>query len=331
MKLQLISIIILLAMLSACGGDEMPDNGPMLAAPDLPEATEVTTNSFLLDWEIVEGADAYQIDIATDNAFTSFVAPYENLRRSFSELSVENLDEATTYFVRIRAVAQSVTSENSNIVSVTTMSETNETPDDTTLKGKASFAVGMAVQAGRLSGEHERILLAEFDQITSEFEMKMNIMYPSEGNFDFSRADMTVDWAVANDIEVHGHALIWHNATPSWVENFNGTDAEFEAMVEDYIKTVVTRYKGKVRSWDVVNEAFEDQGGVLRNSVFRRKMGDDYIEKCHRWVREADPEVLIFYNDYNMVFDPIKRGAALGLVKDFQDRGVPVDGFGFQM
>ena len=128
-----------------------------------------------------------------------------------------------------------------------------------------------------------------------------------------------LSFAQANDMNVHGHALIWHNATPSWVQNFAGTDAEFEAMVKDYITTTVTRYKGKVRSWDVVNEAFEDGVVIpLRNSVFRQKMGDDYIKKCFQFARDADPDVLLFYNDYNMASSATKRTAMFNLVDELR-------------
>ncbi|MBJ7880680.1 endo-1,4-beta-xylanase [Gelidibacter salicanalis] len=157
----------------------------------------------------------------------------------------------------------------------------------------------------------------------------MNVMYPSQGNYNFSAADAIVDFAQANGMNVHGHALIWHNATPSWVENFAGTNAEFEAMVKDYITTTLTRYKGKVRSWDVVNEAFEDGSGhPLRNSVFRQKMGDDYIKKCFQFARDADPDVLLFYNDYNMASSSTKRAAMFKLVDDLGDL---IDGVGGQM
>jgi len=130
-------------------------------------------------------------------------------------------------------------------------------------------------------------------------------------------------------MNVHGHALIWHNATPTWVENFAGTDAEFEAMVKDYITTTVTRYKGKVRSWDVVNEALEDGSGhPLRNSVFKQKMGDDYIKKCFQFARDADPDILLFYNDYNMASSSTKRAAMFELVDGLGDL---IDGVGGQM
>lgn len=194
-----------------------------------------------------------------------------------------------------------------------------------------TFSVGTITRSSwvKAGGKHTEILKKEFSNITSEYEMKMNVMYPSQGNYDFSAADAMVDFAQANGLNVHGHALIWHNATPSWVENFAGTNAEFEAMVKDYITTTLTRFKGKVRSWDVVNEAFEDGSGhPLRNSVFRQKMGDDYIKKCFQFARAADPDVLLFYNDYNMASSATKRAAMFKLVDEL---GTLIDGVGAQM
>lgn len=315
-------------LLVSCGEGAIEE--PELVAPSLTEASEITSTSFSVDWDFVEGADAYQVDLAKDEAFTDFVSPYQESRQSFSEVRLTDLEAGTTYYFRARSIFRDSFSQYSNTLEVTTLTA-NDSEPGTSLKNSADFSVGMAVQVARLNGQHEEVLQREFNQITSEYEMKMNIMYPSESNFDFSRADATVDWALANGIEVHGHALIWHNATPGWVENYSGTDEAFEALIEDYIKTTVTRYKGKVKSWDVVNEAFEDNSGTLRNSVFRQKMGDDYLEKCHRWTREADPDVLIFYNDYSMVIDPTKRRATIAMVEDFLDRGVPIDGVGYQM
>ncbi|MBD1261949.1 endo-1,4-beta-xylanase [Maribacter polysiphoniae] len=200
------------------------------------------------------------------------------------------------------------------------------------LKGLATtFSVGMITRSSWVSGDNQYtdLLKQEFNNLTSEYEMKMNVMYPSEGNYDFSAADAIVNFAQANDMNVHGHALIWHNATPDWVTDFLGSDAEFEAMVQDYITTVVTRYKGKVRSWDVVNEAIDDgSGNPLRSSVFKDKMGDDYIRKCFQWARDADPDVLLFYNDYNIAASSSKRAAIFDLVDDL---GNLIDGVGAQM
>ncbi len=194
------------------------------------------------------------------------------------------------------------------------------------------FSIGMAVRDSRLSGKYDELLRKDFNNLTSEFQMKMDVMYPSEGNYNFGPADAIVNYAEANDIEVHGHALIWHNSTPSWVENFSGTDAEFETMIEDYITTVLTRYKGKVRSWDVVNEAIADGSNDLRfdDSVFRRRMGPDYIEKCYRFARNADPDVLLFYNDYNMAAVEGKRNAMFAIVDNLMTENL-IDGIGAQL
>lgn len=201
-----------------------------------------------------------------------------------------------------------------------------------TLKAAATtFSVGMITRRSYVNGggQHTQILKDEFNNLTSEYEMKMNVMYPSEGNYDFSAGDAIVNFAQNNGLNVHGHALIWHNATPSWVENFSGSNSEFEAMVKDYITTTMNHYKGKVRSWDVVNEAVDDgSGNPLRNSVFRQKMGDDYVKKCFQFARDADPDVLLFYNDYNVAASAGKRAAIFDLVDSLGDL---CDGLGAQM
>lgn len=193
-----------------------------------------------------------------------------------------------------------------------------------------TFSVGMAVKSNLLDGEHGDILVREFNNLTAEFEMKMNIMYPTEGTYDFTAADAIVNYGIDNNMDIHGHTLIWHNATPEWVENFSGTDLEFETMIKDYITTVMTRYSGKVRSWDVVNEAVEDGSNQLRNSVFRRRMGDDFISKCYQFARDADPNVLLFYNDYNITFDAGKQAAMFAIVDDLDSKNL-IDGVGAQM
>ncbi|WP_075590721.1 endo-1,4-beta-xylanase [Labilibacter marinus] len=245
-------------------------------------------------------------------------------------------NETGEYVVKLYVIYDGLTTIDSKMVKV---DENGICPDgfcgnadDSSLKAAATtFSVGTITRSGWVTagGKHTDILKKEFNNLTSEYEMKMNVMYPSEGSYNFSAGDAIVDFAMANDMNVHGHALIWHNATPSWVQNFSGTNAEFETMVEDYITTTVTRYKGKVRSWDVVNEALEDgSGNPLRNSVFRQKMGDDYIRKCFQFARNADPDVLLFYNDYNMASSSGKRAAMFDLVDDLGDL---IDGVGGQM
>tara|TARA_R110000868_G_scaffold304437_19_gene565361 strand:+ start:15853 stop:16920 length:1068 start_codon:yes stop_codon:yes gene_type:complete len=201
------------------------------------------------------------------------------------------------------------------------------------LRNSPTYPVGYAIQRQHLNNRSYIDLLREqSSSISAEYEMKMSPMYNDPNAINYDVVDEIVDFAELSEIRVHGHALLWHSAVPSWIQNYNGTDAEFESIIENYVKDVVGRYKGRIASWDVVNEAFDDgAGNPLRNSVFRQKMGDDYIEKVFRWAREADPDVLLFYNDYNMVANGSKLEKVIAMADDFLERGVPIDGIGFQM
>lgn len=211
--------------------------------------------------------------------------------------------------------------------------EGDASDQEPSLRNSPNFPMGFAIQERHLTNaQYVNLLKEDGASITAEYEMKMSPMYNNQAAINFDATDAFLAFAEQFDMRVHGHALIWHSATPSWIENFSGTDAEFESLIENYIKEVVGRYKGRIASWDVVNEAFEDGSGhPLRNSVFRQKLGPDYIAKAFEWAREADPDVLLFYNDYGIANDGTKLAAVIDLVDDFQERGIPIDGVGFQM
>lgn len=210
--------------------------------------------------------------------------------------------------------------------------ESPPTPEpDTPLKQAASFNVGMTVNSFNLTGKRSEILLREYDNITADYDMKMSFMYPNKGVYDFAAADKIVKYGTDNKLNVHGHTLIWHGSIPTWLKNFAGTDAEFETIIKDYITTVVTRYKGRVKSWDVVNEAIDDAtGNPLRSSIFRQKMGPDYIKKCYQWARDADPSCKLFYNDYDIERSVTKRAAYFSIVDVLKASNL-IDGCGEQM
>jgi len=209
--------------------------------------------------------------------------------------------------------------------------------DTNTLKnGAKDFFVGIAVNPSRVQdANYSAVYTKEFNSVTAENAMKMKSIFKgidSEGNLnlDWTNSDLIVDFAEANGINVHGHTLIWHESIPDFLKTFTGTNQEFESIIEKYITAVVSRYKGKISSWDVVNEAIADETSDLRASVFVERMGADYVKKCFQYARNADQEVKLFYNDYNLVFDLQKQKGAFEIIDDLMANNL-IDGVGYQM
>lgn len=208
------------------------------------------------------------------------------------------------------------------------------------LKNIAGFPIGTVVDANKLSSgsyaNFRTILNKEFSSMTAENQMKMASMFSGPDSYSFSNGDAIVNYAKANGMRVHGHALIWHQSIPNWLQNFAGTDLEFEGQVERYIKATVAHFakvkdgngNSIVESWDVVNEAFTD--GAY-NAVFKQRIGNDYVAKCFQWAREADANVKLFYNDYNLEWQGSKVADVINMVNDFKTNNIPIDGIGMQL
>jgi len=159
--------------------------------------------------------------------------------------------------------------------------------------------------------------------------MKWDPIEKTRGAEDFSGGDAIAAYAAAHGMQLKGHALVWHQAVPSWV---GGLDADtLRVELERHIRSVASHYAGRVLAWDVVNEAIDDNGFGLRNSVFRQKLGDGYIAEAFRVAHEADPHALLFYNDYGGEGLGGKSDAIYALVRDLRAQGVPIDGVGLQM
>jgi endo-1,4-beta-xylanase len=162
--------------------------------------------------------------------------------------------------------------------------------------------------------------------------MKMSYLHPSEDTFTFSQADELVSFAQSHGMGIHGHTLIWHSdyQVPDFMKNYGG---DFPVMLKEHVETIVSHYAGKVASWDVVNEALADDGGVdgFRNSVFYQKMGVDYIDQAFINARAADPNADLFYNDYSIENGGTKTDNMLALVDGMMARDIPITGVGFQM
>jgi endo-1,4-beta-xylanase len=160
--------------------------------------------------------------------------------------------------------------------------------------------------------------------------MKFKSLHPQEAIYNWEAADYIVDFAVKNHKRLHGHTLIWDGSVPDWVANYTGDSASWESMVKNHIQTVVSHYKGKIKSWDVVNEALQDNGKYIDN-IWYKKLGKDYIARCFIYAHQADPDALLFYNDHSNEASPLKRKAILKLVNNLRSRGVPIHGLGLQM
>jgi endo-1,4-beta-xylanase len=189
--------------------------------------------------------------------------------------------------------------------------------------------IGTAVQSGFLSqSPYHDTYVKHFNYVTAEWEMKWDPIQKTRGVFDFSGGDAIVDHALGRGIAVKGHALIWHNATPAWVNGLS--TEELRAEMRIHIETVVKHFKGRVVAWDVVNEAVADSGTALRDTVFLQKLGPGYIAEAFEIAHQADPGALLIYNDYSGEGRGSKSDRIYSLVKELKDSGVPIHGVGLQ-
>lgn len=203
---------------------------------------------------------------------------------------------------------------------------------DVTFRSVAPFPVGAAISPTRLTTipAYRQILEREFSSITSENHLKMHHVHPEKDRYDWSGGNTIVDFAQQTGKRMHGHALLWHEAMPGWVKAFQGDSLAWENLVRDHIQTVVKQYKGKIAAWDVVNEAFLDDG-TLRPTIWSEHLGPDYVARCFQYARQADPAVKLFYNEYGQEYSAKKLAATLAMIADFKKRGIPIDGIGLQM
>jgi endo-1,4-beta-xylanase len=172
------------------------------------------------------------------------------------------------------------------------------------------------------------VLAHEYDSVTPENAMKFAFVHPGRHRYD-ADADRIVRFATKHSMKVRGHTLVWYREAPDWVTKGKWTRSQLERVLRDHIRTVVGRYRGKVAEWDVVNEAL-DEDGKLRDSVWTRVIGPDYIPLAFEWAHEADPDARLFYNDFDLEFPGPKARAAVALVRRLQADGVPIDGVGIQ-
>lgn len=232
---------------------------------------------------------------------------------------------------------QETTAQTETVVSASDLEETAEKGSyhlkGYTLKGVFDFPIGAAVVYERLKNEpYSSTLKREFSRLSSESNFKFHMLQPKENEFVFTKADEIVNFAQQNKMQVHGHTLIWalDGMTPDWVLNYKGGAKEFDQLLKNHIYTVVKHFKGKVTSWDVVNEALTPNGTYVDN-IWLRKLGEGYLLKAFQYASEADPKAKLFANDYSQEYGGKKLKKYLKIADEARAKGIRFDGLGFQM
>lgn len=197
------------------------------------------------------------------------------------------------------------------------------------------FYVGAALNLDQIWERNSAavaVIEEHFNTIVAENCMKSMFMQPREGEFYFDDADRFVEFGEKNNMHIVGHTLIWHSQAPEWFfTDQNGNDVSREVLIarmKNHIQTIVTRYKGRVHGWDVVNEAILDNG-EYRESKFYEIIGEDFLLLAFQFAQAADPDAELYYNDYSTAL-PEKREGIVRMVRKLQDAGAKIDGLGMQ-
>lgn len=204
------------------------------------------------------------------------------------------------------------------------------------LAAKRGIHIGAAANPALLrEAPYAETLAREFDQLEPENAMKFGPIQPGAESYNFGPPDALVAFAQAHKMVVRGHTLAWHNQNPRWLTEGKFTPEQLSAILHDHIRNVVGHFAGHVYAWDVVNEAFKDDG-TIRTTIWSDSpgiglVGTAYIEQAIRWAHEADPKALLFYNDYDAEGINRKSDAIFKMAADFKSRGVPLTGIGLQM
>lgn len=197
---------------------------------------------------------------------------------------------------------------------------------------EAPYPIGGALTPNNLKNNaaYKQTVINEMTSMTSENAMKMANISRGRKQYFWDDVDYLVNFGIENKMRVHGHTLIWHNSTPAWITSFVGTKEDWKLIMKEYIQDVVGRYKGKIKSWDVVNEVIDDNG-VLRESVWKKNIGEEFIALAFQYAHEADPDAILFYNEYGHEYSAARRLAVYQLAMKLKAENVPINGLGLQM
>src|SRR6188474_3462428 len=195
---------------------------------------------------------------------------------------------------------------------------------------KNDFLIGTALNTQQIEEKDTsaaQLVPVQFNAATPENIMKAEIIHPQWDKYNFDLADKMVEYGKKHNILINGHTLIWHSQLPAFARNIKDVDS-FKTFFNNHITTIASRYNGKIYSWDVVNEALEEDGS-MRKSVFLEKLGSDFVTKAFELAQKAAPNTELYYNDYN-IEQPKKRAGAIALIRKIRAAGVRIDGVGIQ-
>lgn len=195
---------------------------------------------------------------------------------------------------------------------------------------KNDFLIGTALNDQQIEEKINAaavLIPQQFNTATPENIMKAEIIHPKWDQYNFDLADKMVEYGKKHDIKINGHTLIWHSQLPRFMWGMKDADS-VKKFFTDHINTVAGRYNGKIVSWDVVNEALNEDG-TMRKTIFLDKIGDEYVTEAFRLAQAAAPNTELYYNDYNNE-QPKKRAGCIALIKKIQAAGVRIDGVGIQ-
>ena len=213
-------------------------------------------------------------------------------------------------------------------------STSNQTDTESGLHELSPIPIGGAISINKVLADKKLkdITIQNFSSISATNDMKMYSIL-KDSIYNFEKVDKLLAFCEENNKRLFGHTLLWHHGLPEWIqaEAVKNGSASVDQFLKEYIDKVVTRYKGKVAAWDVVNEGFESSGGAYRETFWYKHLGKAYFEKAFRYAHAADPEALLFYNDFNIERDTAKLNGVLKMVHEMKQNNVPIHGIGFQM
>lgn len=203
-----------------------------------------------------------------------------------------------------------------------------------TLKSAATFPIGVSLDPKLMSNPKvQTIVTTQFNSRTVPIFMNVESV---RGQFNFPLMDARVNATDGQSMRLHGHCLVYHIGAPDWLTNFSGSTEDFEKAVKNHIQTIVGRYKGKVKSWDVINEIIDWKTGQISNNAFRKMYANDesyltFVKRCFVWAHESDPDAKLFWNEDVYEISVLKQNTMIKIINDFKKSGIPINGLGTQL